>query len=261
MTEIGKIGPPVRAGAPVKIHLLNLDRTPQRLAAFRSVNAHLHELERVAAVDGRSINRLALQQRGVISGPLPHYTDGAVGAALSHLRLWEQAIATGQPLTIAEDDAIFHRRFDALAPLLLDSLPADWDFVLWGWNFDSVMAFELLSGVSPCVGLFDQQRMREGAERFQDLPLKPQAFRLLRAFGLVAYTLSAQGASRLKRLCLPIGELSVFYPGINRTMPNSGIDCLLNAHYPSVNAYVCVPPLVLSKNEEEISTIQGGSSE
>ena len=51
-------------------------------------------------------------------------------------------------------------------------------------------------------------------------------------------------------------DMEVFYPGLNRSLPNRALDDVLNAMYPDLNAYVSVPPLVLTKNEHGISTIQ-----
>jgi GR25 family glycosyltransferase involved in LPS biosynthesis len=35
-----------------------------------------------------------------------HYTRGALGCALSHFALWDQAVATNQITTVCEDDVI-----------------------------------------------------------------------------------------------------------------------------------------------------------
>jgi glycosyl transferase, family 25 len=242
----------------LKIHLINLERSPQRLTTFLEANGHLNGLERFPAVDGKLIDRKALEREGVIDGALPYYTDGAVGAALSHLKLWDLAIESGQPVTLAEDDAIFHHRFEEYTSRLLASLPDDWDYVLWGWNFDSILAFDLLPGVSACVAQFNQEQMRQNVQAYQAMSLSPMPYRLHRAFGLPSYTVSPLGAQRLKDFCLPLREMSVFYPGLNRHLPNRALDDMLNSNYPDSNSYVSVPPLVLTKNEHAISTIQTG---
>src|SRR5262245_6096526 len=101
------------------IHLLNLDRSKDRLAEFASVNCHLSAISRVPAVDGSRLDIAALTKQGVLGEGLvakDFYTIGAVGAALSHTSLWQTAVETNQVLTVAEDDAIFHSRFEATAP-------------------------------------------------------------------------------------------------------------------------------------------------
>jgi glycosyl transferase, family 25 len=128
--------------------------------------------------------------------------------------------------------------------------------VLWGWNFDSILYFDLLPGISSCVSLFDQQAMRSGVESFQVQPILPRLFRLLRAFGIPCYSISPKGAQLLRGHCLPLREMPVFFPGLNREIPNNGIDIMTNDAYPRINAYVSFPPLVITKNEHERTTIQ-----
>lgn len=101
-----------RANAAMRIFLINLDRTPERLADFRRVNSHLKDVSRFSAVDGRTIDRKKLVERGIFTEGVS-YTDGAIGNALSHLRLWKQAIELGEPITVTEDDAIFHFQFES----------------------------------------------------------------------------------------------------------------------------------------------------
>ncbi|MGH7119445.1 MAG: glycosyltransferase family 25 protein, partial [Acetobacteraceae bacterium] len=135
----------------MRIFLINLDRNPDRLAKFHRVNRHLTNVSRFSAIDGRTIDRRKLVERGIF-GENVKYTDGAVGNALSHLRLWNRATGLREPITVAEDDAIFHRGFEQLAPDVIAQLPPDWHIIFWGWNFDSCTIFDLLPGVSMIWG-------------------------------------------------------------------------------------------------------------
>ncbi len=220
------------------------------------MNSHLRDVERWVAIDGEAIDRQLLYDEGTTADLLKHYTDGAVGAALSHIKAWNFAIETGKSITLAEDDAIFNFYFEEKALKFIDSLPEDWHYVLWGWNFDSFITFNLLPGVSPCVAQFDQTQMRKAVGEFQGMGFKPTPFSLIRAFGLPAYTISPSGAQLLKDFCLPIREMEIFYPGLNRNLQNRGIDDMMNACYPELNAYVCFPPLVVTRNDHSISTVQ-----
>jgi glycosyl transferase, family 25 len=126
----------------VHVHVINLDRNPDRLAEFRSVNRHLTELSRAVAFDGSKLDLAELERKRLISADIRHpdyYSVGGVGLAMPHVALWDLAIKTGTTLTLAEDDAIFHSRFDACAPDVIGTLPADWDVILWGFNFDLFM--------------------------------------------------------------------------------------------------------------------------
>jgi hypothetical protein len=43
---------------------------------------------------------------------------------------------------------------------------------------------------------------------------------------------------------------------VNPRFPNNGIDIAMNAAFSNINAYVCVPPLIVTKNEHAESTVQ-----
>jgi glycosyl transferase, family 25 len=240
----------------MEISLINLDRSPERLAAFHATNAHLASVVRIPAMDGARYSRPMLMEKKILAEPMADYTNGAIGCALSHLGRWEQAVIDKKPLTVAEDDAIFHHDFDALAPQVMESIPSEWDIILWGWNFDSILLFSLVDGV-PCLGTFDQKELRASSATWQQSMIAPvpRPFRLSRAFGTVCYSISPAGAERLYNHCVPIRPMTTFYPGLNRSIPNRGIDGMMNEAYPALQAYVCVPPLVVTKNDHAESTI------
>lgn len=234
----------------MEINIINMDRSVDRLAEFVAVNKHLDQISRFSAVNGSTLDRKVLAETGVIQGDLPTFTNGAIGSAMSHMLLWKEAVKREAPVTIAEDDAIFNADFNVKSKQILDSINPDWDMIMWGWNFDSVLMFDLLPGISPCVATFDEQGLRDHAAEYQKLDIKPQAFRLYRAFGILAYSVSAAGAKKLLDFCLPLRDLSVYVPGLNRNVVSFTIDCMMNGVYPKINAYVCVPPLAMSKNDK-----------
>jgi GR25 family glycosyltransferase involved in LPS biosynthesis len=77
-------------GIVLHIHLVNLDRDPERLAEFCDVNRHLTSVSRFPAVDG---NRLKLdslvQERLVTEDILSMFSVGALGCAMSNITLWD----------------------------------------------------------------------------------------------------------------------------------------------------------------------------
>ena len=233
------------------IHFINLDRRKDRLLEFEARNGHLRlNFLRFPGIEGRGLARNLLVDRGIITADLA-YSDGMLGCALSHFALWDLAIEQNRSLTVAEDDAIFNSGFDPAAASLLNSLPPDWHIVLWGWNFDSVLLFYMLPGVSPCLGVFNQDYLRAGIDAFQTLNLRPQPFRLINAFGTVGYSISPTGALALKQHCLPLRNKVVLVPGLKRAVVNSSIDITLNDAYARLNAYVSFPPLIITKNIHE----------
>jgi glycosyl transferase family 25 len=241
----------------MRIHCINLDRTPERLARFHQANRHLRDVTRFSAVDGQTIDLPSLAQQGLATEDiLTIQTRGGLGCSLSHAALWDEAIRLGEAITICEDDAIFNAHFEQTAAAVIETLPADWDIISWGWNFDLFMAFEMLPGVSSSLCQFEQERMRQGADWFQAQPLAPKAFMLLWAFGTPCYSVSAKGAAVLRERLLPFRPMTIACPEGVGAPPGSlhyrvlSIDGALNSVYRHINAFVSFPPLVITKNED-----------
>ena len=96
-------------------------------------------------------------------------------------------------MTVCEDDAIFNRHFSRRAEAILSGLPRDWDIILWGWNFDSILHVELIEGMGQMVMHFDPSKLgasngRVSGEVYDVLPL-----RLVTAFGTICYSVSPKG--------------------------------------------------------------------
>ncbi|MGH7054015.1 MAG: glycosyltransferase family 25 protein, partial [Stellaceae bacterium] len=207
-----------------------------------------------SAIDGRTIDRRKLVERGIF-GENVKYTDGAVGNALSHLRLWNRGTGLREPITVAEDDAIFHRSFDSLAPEVIAQLPPDWHIIFWGWNFDSCTIFDLLPGISMIWGCLTAANIPSRQEAFQNMPLRPAPYRLLCCFGIPCYSISPAGAERLASLAVPIRHFTLAVPGLGEIY-NASIDIVLISLCKKINAYASFPPLVLTPNERTRSTVQ-----
>lgn len=206
----------------MRVDLINLDRCPERLKMFSETNSHI-DFVRFSAIDAAKLGR-----------------DATDGCTLSHLTLWRQAISTGKPLTVCEDDAIFSHFFEDNAEHILATLPPEWDIILWGWNYDTTLHFYMGPSAfpSPCSAQFDEDQLRLLADQFQASVMSPRAFRLTRAYGTVCYTISPAGAEKLLEHCSPL-----FAP----------VDIMLNEVYARMNSFVSFPPLVITKNEHESS--------
>lgn len=243
-------------GAPLDIRLINLDGSTDRLAAFQAANGHvMPHVTRFSAVDGKNVERAALVERGTIASDLG-YNAGALGNALSHIALWDVAIREGRSLTICEDDAIFNCSFCADAESVLRELPADWHLMRWGWNFDGILWFDMIPGVSSCIGWFEQDTLRKGIDAFQSAPLRSRAYRFYQAFGTVCYSVSPAGARLLRQRCLPLKNTNVYIPGLRASVPNSWLDIALNDVYRHLSCFVSFPPLVATKNDHDASTVR-----
>lgn len=181
---------------------------------------------------------------------------------MSHLALWNLAIERGENITVAEDDAIFNLNFENRAVALMEQLPVGWDFILWGWNFNKSLCFEMLPGVSPCLGRFDLEKMRSSTGTFQSQLIAPSLFKLLWAVGIPAYTISPNGARLIKSKLLPLRPVMVPHPDVENPsqVSASGIDMALNTIYRDLDAFVCFPPVVITKNNAATSTISVSES-
>lgn len=237
---------PVGATDHAAIQVVSLRRTPERRERFCGHNHGLN-FEFFDAVDGKQVDRTKFFGSGIAEENLP-YSAGAIGCALSHLALWERSSKEQLILTIVEDDAILRRDFETKSREVIAGLPVDWDLIMWGWNFDSVLAVNAMPGISPTVMMFDQNSLRQSLERFRQDLLDVHVFLLDKCFGTCAYSISPQGSRKFMRNCFPLKNDGVYFPGLNRVRPNDGIDIAMNRIYPMTNSYVSFPPLVVTPN-------------
>jgi glycosyl transferase, family 25 len=230
------------------IRVISLARQQERRSLFLRRNAHVPTTF-FDAVDGSTLSEDQIRASGLFLPEVARtYHAHSYGAAISHWHLWKEAAASVVPTTIAEDDALLRHDFEARSEALMATLPSDWDIVLWGWNFDSVLCIWPIGDVSPAVVLFDEPRLRESPESFQAVATPVQAFRLERAFGLPVYTLSPAGAAKMLDLCFPQAGYSVWIPIFDKYLPNVGIDVSMNAAYPKTHSFACFPPLAVTPN-------------
>lgn len=236
----------------VPVYVINLDRDHERWRRFIDTNAHLVEYTRFSAVDGRDVDRAALARDGIIAANLT-YNNGQLGCALSHIALWRAAVAGNRVTTVLEDDAILAPNFAPAHDELVKRLPEAWSIVLWGWNFDRSVWAEIPEGAAKSILQFDQDALRDNIEIFRHAEVAHAPVRLRHAFGIMAYTVSPAGAKALLELCLPLARRFIQFEGFGIGIPNNGIDCMMNTAYPKLKAYVCLPPLAVSENRQEIS--------
>lgn len=236
------------------IQVISLGTASDRRKEFARNNPHL-SYAFVDAIDGRMQSEASIRATGLFGERLP-FSPGACGCAMSHLKLWETAISTEQVVTVAEDDAIFRLDFEERSRQLLGELPENWDFVLWGWNFDSFLSLRVLPGISPAVVFFNQDQLRKATAEFQQLRDRTTPMRLEHVFGIPAYSISPRGARKFKSRCFPVPARDLDLPLFGKRLPNTGIDITMNFVYRESEAFCCFPPLVVSKNDHASSSIQ-----
>ncbi len=239
----------------MQVFYLNLLKRKDRNDEFLRRNSPGADCRRVDAPEGRLPRVEELLAHGIIAEPLEAYSPGVLACAISHKELWEQAVSSGTALTIAEDDAVLNRRFSEKAAKVLAALPADWDLILWGWNFDSILHCDIIPGLKDCVMRFDPSPLREGQDRFQDIDVDPIAMRLFGAFGIFCYTVSPKGARLLRQYCFPLRNELVPIPGLGGRLMNFSLDVVMNKYYRLMKAYVSLPPLAWSENDKTTSSL------
>jgi glycosyl transferase family 25 len=234
--------------------VISLKRTPHRLQAFKKNNPHFHSYEVFSAVDGLDVIECLDEHRDVFCEGLP-YSAGAYGVTLSHKQLWEHALMENTSVTVCEDDVILHPEFVARRQEVIESLGDSWDFVQWGWNFDACLITEMAS-LSHCIMQFNQESLRANFQDYLSQPVRPTVQRLLSSFGICCYSISPQGALKFLNGCFPLETFDWLLPGTDASVPNYGIDVAMNQVYVSSESFVTLPPLAISLNEGQSSTIQ-----
>jgi GR25 family glycosyltransferase involved in LPS biosynthesis/glycosyltransferase involved in cell wall biosynthesis/SAM-dependent methyltransferase len=232
-----------------EIHLINLDRSPERLAKFMERNAHLKKVIRVPGVDGLALDRSELIRIGDITEDCP-YTAGALGCAMSHIGLWRKAVVEKRFLTIFEDDAVSSVKFSEEMARILSLVPEDWDLIQWGCMIDPLLVWTDFDYVKATL-CFYGRRSEQESDAFGHRGYKAQALRLTHSFGIQSYSVTPHGAQTLLNGCLPLKRRLVPFPGTEIVNDDSGIDVAMCAVYPSMNAFVCLPPLVIQDRSLE----------
>jgi glycosyl transferase family 25 len=237
------------------VKVINLKRSIERRNDFIKNNKGI-DYEFIEGVDGKILSEEDISNKNHFLNPLFFPTRGAYGVALSHLKLWNHAIDINEAITIAEDDAIFRKDFDLKSSEMIDQMPLNWDIILWGWNFDSILSISAMPEISPTIMIFNQDAIRKNIVKFKKEKSKVYPFKLDKCFGIPAYTISPGGAKKFKKLCFPLGNFTLYFPFLNRELPNTGIDIAMNKIYSETLSFVSFPPLAITKNEHKISTIQ-----
>jgi GR25 family glycosyltransferase involved in LPS biosynthesis len=163
------------------------------------------------------------------------------------------ALQRNEPVTIFEDDAIVHRDSAAVSAELLNELGKDWDFVMWGWNFDAPIGYEIFPNV-PTLTRFSERHLRNNWHQVQQAQSKHQMHKLHFAFGTVCYSVSPQGVKKVTDSLFPIRP--VLYKSSELEIESLSIDCHLATLFPQMNAYICINPLVVTQNDRSSSTVQ-----
>ncbi len=239
---------PGSAPDPVEVHTIHLAHAEQRKREFLKRNQLCGvEFTFEDGVDGKSLDLAAIVQQGLILRGTANYTSATLGSALAHRKLWLKSAAEDRPVIVSEDDAVFRLDFRAQLDLTMRAMPRDWDILLMGYNFNSVLHLDIIPGVEEFGGLFYRRRLGcSELDRFQKNEAPTGVFPLRNCFGLPCYALSPAGARFLLARVFPLHNRPVRIPALRKTIVSFSNDSIMNCLYELMKAYVCLPPLVVT---------------
>lgn len=236
-------------------YVINLARTPERMAAFYGRNgASGIRFRRFEAADGNAIHPDEAVRQGIIKPLTKWSSKGTIGVALSHRNLWDKAVAENRPLVIFEDDAYI--RADLRAEFMRAMVGrSGWDIVLLGYNTDSLLEFNLIADLDASTLFTPRYMTAEQLNRFHAARGPVTSFPLRHAFGICGYAIQPSGAKHLREKCFPMDNRMLEFPATERRFPAFSIDSMMNAFYREIGSFACIPPLVLAENDWNKSTI------
>lgn len=236
-------------------YVLNLARTPERLASFLRQNAGTGiDFRRFEATDGRQMSEAEALDLGLIKPKTKWNSPGTIGVAMSHKRLWEATVADAKPRVIFEDDVYIREDAKQVFVAATAALKS-WDIILLAYNTDALVEFRV-AGDFDMSGLFTEKHPKATQlERFTRSREPAALFRLRHAFGISGYAVSPAGAAKLLATCLPMDNRMLVFEAAKNRFPVFSIDGMMNAFYRDMEAYAFVGPLALPLNDWQSSTI------
>ena len=182
------------------ICVISLKRTPERLKDFFRRNTHCLENWQVHVlygVDGNQHEDIFRRSSLISTSVLKSWSLGAIGSALSHMMSWRMCTEIGQPVVVAEDDAILSSKLRHNFQIHLQDKSNEPPFLLLGWNLDSLLQAELEPGLG-LISLFEPSYPTEiELTELVNSTTERQMCKLKRCFGLPAYRITPETAKHL----------------------------------------------------------------
>ena len=227
------------------IFVISLERSKDRKEIFDDYNSKYIKYIYHNAIDGKTLKIDDLDDNILKKGSI-NYSNGAIGVALSHLQLWEKCIEMNKPIIIMEDDAIVSKDFNKHINNLMNNLiPKKWDIIQLNYNFDSILSYDN-TNFETCNSIFNKTKVtKDRISNFVNSKINTTIAKLNNCFGMSAYIINPTGAKKIKDLCFPLDNRIINMPFLNNIMCYT-IDCMMNAIYKDISAYVCLLPFVIT---------------
>jgi GR25 family glycosyltransferase involved in LPS biosynthesis len=246
----------------MRLNVISLAHRPERRAQFMLWNERPGlDIQFIEAVNGKELDRANLVSDGLLSAENRTFSPGALGHAMSNHALWRLAQNAGGPTFVCEDDACLRGDFITQAPALLAQLPADWDFVFFGYNTDATVAVEGPEGIKAV--LFWNEGAKKTPGYFDVFAKKtgpaPTPVACFQAWGTLCYAISPAGAGKLLKHCFPLNSaLDLVMFGQNRSIKAYTLNSMMNValQRDPIAAYCAYPPLALGPNDPASSDIK-----
>jgi len=233
--------------------VISLRRTPERLAWFLNTNASdPAPFEWVAGIDGLEIQGCLPSSRLISGQALRDWSPGAIGSALSHLYCWRKCVSLNKPILVLEDDTILAPNWPTHVETFSQQ-QSDWDFLLLGWNYNSVLHSRCAAGIET-ISLFEPAFPSHEQIRAKVASTRERQFeRLICSFGFPGYLISPKGAKTLLAELPPLTSTTLpMTRGIPQTTPLT-LDGMLNHFHSTIKSWVVNPPLAIALNDPKTS--------
>ncbi len=241
-----------------RLLVISLKRTPERLKSFYQNNKNVlveWDIDVIHGIDGLEQEQFNQQSRWVSTSAMQHWTKGAIGSALSHIKAWRRCIELNQDVVITEDDAILasdlKHKLDQLN--IMGRSANQTGLVLLGWNTDSLLQAELSPGLE-MISLFEPIYPElEQIKAIINTNRERYLCHLNQCFGLPAYWINPQIAHELLNVCMPLKvEQNTMMRGIPKHVLVT-LDGMLTNRYKEIRAKVIIPPLAMALNNQHTS--------
>ena len=237
----------------MKTFVINVKARPERLAAFWQNNAAFERsLFTITEAVTPDMIRASPNLPADYFAEIGHYCDTAVAVALSHIKLWEFCIQSGEPITILEDDVVLGKDFFEQRSRIVSS--HRFDLLAMGFNTDWPVEIDFGNGLNKATLIFSD----EASTVPEDKDVMPQVVRADSFAGASCYALTPEGAQKLRDLVVPLRSrsypLRVASSYIAREFQrlpwiNSGIDVDIAIALRRLDAKICLPPIAQPIND------------